>query len=115
MSAIRKYRRGGSSHSGRRKYRYGGTSVFTNLLGRSVIRDNVQKLINSVTRPNITQKVVDAVVDGSANALKAATQKGIEKTASVITARSGFDKKKNRQAVKEAINKIVVGKGIVYD
>ena len=71
----------------------------------------LKKLINSVTKPNITQKVVDAVVDGSANALKAATQKGIEKTASVITARSGFDKKKNRQAVKEAVNKIVVGKG----
>jgi len=115
MSTKRKYRRGGSSYCGRRKYRYGGASIFSSLLGRSVIKNNVQRLINSATKPNITQKVVDAVVDGSANALKAVTQKGIERTASIFKTRSGFDKKKNRRAIKEAINKIVVGKGIVYD
>ena len=115
MSTKRKYRSDRSSYCGRRTYCYGGASIFSSLLGKNVIKDDVQRLINSTTKPNITQKVVDAVVDGSANAVKAATQKGIERTASIFKTRSGFNKKKNRQAIKEAINKIVVGKGIVYD
>ena len=45
MSTKRKYRRGGSSYCGRRKYRYGGASIFSSsLLGRSVIKNNVQRL-----------------------------------------------------------------------
>ena len=45
--------------------------MVSSLLGKNVIKNNVQRLIISTTKPNITQKVVDAVVDGSANALNA--------------------------------------------
>ena len=102
----------------RRKYRYGGFSIITNLLGRAVVRDNVQKLINTVSKPNITQKLADAVVNGSANALKAGTQKGIEEAASLLkaSAQKAVNKKKNRQAIKKAIEQLsVAGRGIVYD
>ena len=102
----------------RRKYRYGGSSIITNLLGRAMVRDNVQKLINTVTKPNITQKLADAVVNGSANALKTGTQKGIEEAASLLktSAQKGVNKKKNRQAIKKAIEQLTVaGRGIVYD
>ena len=106
----------------RRKYRYGGSSIITNLLGRAMVRDNVQKLINTVSKPNITQKLADAVVNGSANALKAGTQKGIEEAASLLKAstqkgvNSIVNKKKNRQAIKKAIEQLTVaGRGIVYD
>ena len=106
----------------RRKYRCGGSSIITNLLGRAMVRDNVQKLINTVSKPNITQKLADAVVNGSANALKAGTQKGIEEAASLLKAsaqkgvNSIVNKKKNRQAIKKAIEKLTVGGGgRVYD
>ena len=102
----------------RRKYRCGGSSIITNLLGRAMVRDNVQKLINTVSKPNITQKLADAVVNGSANALKAGTQKGIEEAASLLkaSAQKGVNKKKNRQAIKKAIEQLsVAGRGIVYD
>ena len=121
MNTRHKYRSGGSSQCGsRRRYRYGGSSIFSNLLGRTLVRDSVQKLINSATKPGITQKVVDAVVDGSTNALKTAAQKGIEGTASAVktATQRGIDsiiKKKNRQAINKAIEKLTVGKGIVYD
>ena len=106
MIIKHKYRSGGSSQcNNRRKYRYGGSSIFSNLLGRTLVRDNVQKLINSVSKPKISQKIIDAVVDGSANALKTATQKGID---------SIINKKKNRRIIKEAIEKLTVGNGIVY-
>ena len=51
------------------------------------------------------------------NAIKVATQKGLEKTKGIFktATQSGFDKKKNRQAIKEAIDKLVSGNGIVYD
>ena len=84
--------------------------------------ENVQKLINTVSKPNITQKLADAVVNGSANALKAGTQKGIEEAASLLKTstqkgvNSIVNKKKNRQAIKKAIEKLTVGGGgIVYD
>ena len=87
-----------------------------------MVRDNVQKLINTVSKPNITQKLADAVVNGSANALKAGTQKGIEEAASLLKAsaqkgvNSIVNKKKNRQAIKKAIEQLTVaGRGIVYD
>ena len=122
MILKHKYRSGGSSQcNNRRRYRYGGFSIFSNLLGRTLVRDNVQKLINSVSKPKITQKLVDAVVNGSTNALKTATQKGIEGTASALktATQKGIDsiinKKKNRRAIKEAIEKLTVGNGIVYD
>ena len=122
MIIKHKYRSGGSSESSnRRRYRYGGSGVFSNLLGRTLVRGNVQKLINSVSNPKIAQKVVDAVVDGSANALKTATKKGIEGSASVLktATQKGIDsiinRKKNRQAIKKAIEKLAVGNGIVYD
>ena len=117
------YRSGGPSKcSKRRRYRYGGSSIFSNLLGRTLVRDNVQKLINSVSKPKIAQKVVDAVLDGSSNALKTATQKGIEGTAGVLktATQKGIDsivnrKKKNRQDIRKAIEKLAVGNGIVYE
>ena len=102
----------------RRKYRYGGSSIITNLLGRAMVRDNVQKLINTVSKPNITQKLADAAVNGSANALKAGTQKGIEeaKTSAQKGVNSRVNKKKNRQAIKKSIEQLTVaGRGIVYD
>ena len=115
---MTRYRSGGSSqHSSRRKYRYGGSSILTNLLAKTLVRDNVQKLINTVSKPNITQKLADAVVNGSANALKTGTQKGLEEAASLFktSTQKAIDKKKNRQAIKKAIEKLTVGNGIVYD
>ncbi len=108
MIVKHKYRAGGSSqHSNRRRYRYGGAGAFSNLLGRTFMRDNVQKLINSVSKSKLTQKAVDAVVDGSANALKTATQKGIE---NIIN-----KKKKNQRNIQAAIEELTTGKGVVYD
>ena len=117
MIIKHKYRRGGSSYHKRTKYRFGGSSIFSNLLGRNVIQNNVRNLINDVVKPKIKQKLADAVVNSSANAIKVATQKGLEKTKGIFKTaiQSGFDKKKNRQAIKEAIDKLVSGNGIVFD
>lgn len=127
MIVKHSYRYGGSSrHSVRRRYRYGGSGIFSNLLKKTLVRNNIQKLINSVSKPDISQKVVDAVVNGSTNALKSGTQKGIEKAASVlkVSTQKGIDsivnkkkKKENRQAIKAAIDKLPTsgGGGIVLD
>ena len=126
MIVKHSYRYGGSSrHSVRRRYRYGGSGIFSNLLKKTLERNNnIQKLINSVSKPDISQKVVDAVVNGSTNALKSGTQKGIEKAASVlkVSTQKGIDsivnkkkKKENRQAIKAAIDKLPTGGGIVLD
>ena len=88
------------------------------------MRDNVQKLINSVSKPDISQKIVDAVVNGSTDALKSGTQKGIEKAASVlkVSTQKGIDsivnkkkRKENHRAIKAAIDKLPTGRGIVFD
>ena len=62
------------------------------------------------------------MLDGSSNALKTATQKGIEGTAGVLktATQKGIDsivnrKKKNRQDIRKAIEKLAVGNGIVYE
>ena len=125
MIVKHNYRSGGSSqYSARRRYRYGGSGIFSNLLKRTLVRDNIQKLTNSVSKPDISQKVVDAVVNGSTDALKSGTQKGIEKAASVlkVSTQKGIDsivnkkkRKENRQAIKAAIDKLPAGRGIVFD
>lgn len=104
-----KYRVGGVAKSSRTKYRYGGSGILTNILGRTVLQNNVKNLINSVTKSKLGQKAVGAVVDGGVDALK-------HKTSRVIN--HHLNKKRTLKSAIESLpplDKIIAGKGIVYD
>ena len=108
------YRRGGSSHPQRSNYRWGGSGVFSNLIGRKLIsKQNVKNLINSISKSKITQKVTNAAVDGATKALQERVHESI----------AAAKKPKKKKRLQETINSIIddlsipksEGKGIVYD
>ena len=122
----RKYRFGGSASTVRSKYRYGGNGILSNLVGRTVLKNTVKNLINSVGKSGLIQKAVETVQDGATKALSSQTQKGIHHLVS-----KGIGKKRNKEQqniVKtvtqnlassipsiSSIECIVRGRGIVYD
>ena len=132
-----RYRRGGSAHLKHSIYRYGGSSIFSNLIGKRFFQDNVKHLINSVSKSKLAQKATNAALDGATNAIKTQTQKGIEELTSNVIANIGKKKKNKKQKKRskeqqDILNSVtqglttadipttssiegIIGKGIVYD
>ena len=73
-----KYRRGGTPLGIKPKYQYGGHGVW--LSGKKFVKDNIQNLINSVSKKKIAQKIGDALVSGATSSLIKATDKSLQKT-----------------------------------
>ena len=132
------YRRGGISHLKYSKYRYGGSGIFSNMFGKKLIQDNVNHLINRVSKSQVGQKAADAVLAGTKSAIKSQTKKGIEElaTQAVNKIKEKTNKKKHTRTkeqndiLKTAIQSLTPinipktsaiegiiksGKGIVYD
>ena len=126
-----RYRYGGSSHSRRSRYRYGGTGIFTDLIGRTLIKDNVNHLINRVGRSKLAQKAVSTILKGAKNILK---PKRVVKAITTAAIDSAVDNKRKKREHQEIVNSVIhqlsdkevpsrsyidevinSGKGIVYD
>ena len=128
-----RYKFGGSCHSHYSKYRYGGSGIFSNLIGKRLIQDNIKHLINTTSKSKFAQKATDAVLEGAVNAVKTQTQKGLEHLTSTLANKSKKKKglKKRSESQGEIINTLIHklsdsiprnssivdinGKGIVYD
>ena len=132
-----RYRYGGTSQPSHRiQYRYGGSGIFSNLLGRKLSGDTVKNLINTMSKSKIAQKTANAVLTGASEAVKNQTQKGIEDLAAsaingLKTKHKAYKTKKQYQDIvnsvvqrlnaipdiptTSSIEGIVSGKGIIYD
>ena len=127
----RRYRYGGTSHPHRSLYRCGGSGIFTDVIRRTLNKDNVKKLINGVSKSNLAQKAFATVLKGAKSALK---PKKVIKGLTSIAVDNYLDNKKKKKEHKEIVNSVVQqisdkeapsrsyidevinsGKGIVYD
>ena len=119
------YKFGGSSYGLHRTYRYGGSGIFSNIMGKKILKDGITKVINSSAKAKLGSKLVNAVVDGASNAVKNQTTKEIENLAANLINR----KRKTNNATDsgdiekyianiptiESIEHIIKGSGIVLD
>ena len=127
-----RYRYGGSCHSKYSKYRYGGSGIFSNLIGKRIVQENIKNLINTASKSKFAQKATDAALEGAVNAIKTSTQRGLEHLTSTLSKKSrrkGEAKRNKEQGriVNTVIDKLsgnipnsssvinITGKGIVYD
>ena len=103
-----KYRRGGTLLGIKPKYQYGGHGVW--LSGKKFVKDNIQNLINSVSKKKIAHKIGDALVSGATSSLIKAADKSLQKTIA-------GEKKKTFKVTQSLIDSLptVSGTGITCD
>ena len=127
----RRYRYGGSSHSYRSRYRYGGSGIFSNLIGRSFIKESVKNLINKVGKSKLAQKAASLVLNGATSILQ---PKGIGQELASAAINSITENRRRKREHQEVVNSVIqhlsakripstssiddiinTGRGIVYD
>ena len=86
----------------RPRYRYGGYGIWS--IGKKVVKDSAQKIINNIGTKKILQKAGEALISGTTSSVK----KAVEKT---------FVGKHNFKVTKELLDQLPTasGSGIVYD
>ena len=128
---TRRYRYGGSSHSYRSRYRYGGSGIFSNLIGRTFIKESVKNLINKVGKSKLAQKASALVLNGATSILN---PKGVAQNLASAAINSITENRRRKREHQEVVNSVIqhlstkripttssiediinTGRGIVYD
>ena len=98
------YRYGGSSRPYRSLYRHGGSGIFTDIIRRTLSKDNVKKLIKGVSKSNLAQKTFATVLKGSKAVLK--PEKVIKGLTSLAVS-NYLDNKRKKKEHKQIVNSVV--------
>lgn len=106
-----------------RRYCYGGSGIFSNLINRAVsstiarkvintaTKDGVRGIINKAVSSPIAHKLADGVVDGAASA----TKKVVENAIVERFKRPRKEEEGNNKRVKIDVTHLIDGSGIVLD